>query len=88
MKPNFKLPLPIIIVIACVFSTKIFAQTSTFDQASPLKEWTFNIVEFGLTAEGDHYGEISLEDILILAQNPEQMYRDLHGFEEVPKAEA
>jgi len=88
MKPNFKLPLPIIIVIACVFSPEIFAQTSTFDQAYPLKEWTFNVVEFGLIAEGDHYGEISLEDILILAQNPEQMYRDLHGFEEVSKAEA
>jgi len=69
-------------ILLCFFINHSMAQKSQLENLKPAKKWQVNQFNFGLGFNWDRYESMSLNQLMVLAEDPEKMHRDLHNMQE------
>ncbi len=68
-------------IVSFLISHSTAQQSSTNNFQSP-KKWQINHFNFGLGFDWDRYESMSLNQLMVLAKDPEKMHRDLYNMQE------
>ncbi|MEM9023354.1 MAG: hypothetical protein AAGB22_06415, partial [Bacteroidota bacterium] len=63
-----------------------FAQGPTTQQRAAMSRFLWTNYHFGLGLNNNHFGNMSLDQVMRFAERPRQLQRDLNGFNEEVKS--